>query len=141
MSDPQIAARVTRTTASLGCRISGSGFVSTPTRNGPRYVIALICSPPHAFRLADSASDKPQHRAHQFVNGRMFRTYRWLPITAAAFALATLIAIFVVDGPLAIAIATLSRETRGALNAAVHGFELAFLFTLSKWATGAVLLL
>jgi undecaprenyl-diphosphatase len=71
----------------------------------------------------------------------VFRSERRLPIAAAAFAIATLIAIFALDGTLATSIATLSRETRNALNAAVHGFELAFLFPLSKWATGAVLLI
>ena len=33
---------ITRTIASPGCSISGSGFCSTLTRCGPRYVIASI---------------------------------------------------------------------------------------------------
>jgi hypothetical protein len=35
-SEPQMHDRVTRTTASSGCRISGIGFSSMRTRRGPR---------------------------------------------------------------------------------------------------------
>src|SRR4051812_20128119 len=41
-SDPQIAALVTRTIASLGCSIGGTSFSSTRTLYGPRYTIARI---------------------------------------------------------------------------------------------------
>src|SRR5690606_39360700 len=40
-SEPQTAARVTRTTASLGCWIVGLGFSSTRILYGPRYAMAL----------------------------------------------------------------------------------------------------
>src|SRR5919112_1884106 len=41
-TEPQIAARVTRTSASLGCSIAGMSFSSTRTRYGPRYTIARM---------------------------------------------------------------------------------------------------
>src|SRR3712207_119568 len=44
-SDPQIAARVTRTIASFGCSIGGTSFSSVRTRYGPRYTIARINPP------------------------------------------------------------------------------------------------
>src|SRR5687767_13429255 len=46
MSEPQMAARVTRMMASLGCSIRGIGLFSTRTRYGPRYVIARMKNPP-----------------------------------------------------------------------------------------------
>src|SRR5918998_2851652 len=44
-SDPQIAASVTRTMASLGCSMRGMSFSSTRTLYGPRYTIAFIQAP------------------------------------------------------------------------------------------------
>src|SRR3954452_22122052 len=41
-SEPQMAARVTRTMASLGCSIAGTSFSSVRTLYGPRYTIARI---------------------------------------------------------------------------------------------------
>src|SRR3954466_13075378 len=52
-SEPQIAARVTRTIASLGCSIAGISFSSTRTLYGPRYTIARIGWPPPERRGSD----------------------------------------------------------------------------------------
>src|SRR3954451_8877943 len=48
-SDPQIAARVTRTIASFGCSMGGTSFSSTRIRYGPRYTIARIGPPGEPF--------------------------------------------------------------------------------------------
>src|SRR5690606_15718824 len=45
-SEPQTAARVTRTMASFGCWIVGLGFSSTRILYGPRYAMALTGPPP-----------------------------------------------------------------------------------------------
>src|SRR5215210_1348354 len=45
-SEPQMAARVTRTIASLGCSMTGSGLFSTRILYGPRYTIACTLRPP-----------------------------------------------------------------------------------------------
>jgi hypothetical protein len=44
-SEPQIAVEVTRTTASVGASIFGSGTSSTDTRRRPCHVTAFMCSP------------------------------------------------------------------------------------------------
>src|SRR3954447_19206638 len=49
-SDPQIAARVTRTIASFGCSMGGTSFSSTRIRYGPRYTIARIGPPGEPLR-------------------------------------------------------------------------------------------
>ncbi len=50
-SDPQIAARVTRTIASLGCSMAGMSFSSTRTLYGPRYTIAFTTARPVAAHV------------------------------------------------------------------------------------------
>src|SRR4051794_31481205 len=50
-SEPQIAARVTRTIASLGCSMRGRSFSSTRTRYGPRYTMARMSLPSFLDRV------------------------------------------------------------------------------------------
>ena len=45
-SEPQIPAFVTRTIASSGCRIDGSGTVSTRIRPSPSKMMPLMSRPP-----------------------------------------------------------------------------------------------
>ncbi|HEX8412164.1 MAG TPA: phosphatase PAP2 family protein [Thermoanaerobaculia bacterium] len=68
-------------------------------------------------------------------------TQRQVLYAGGAFAVATLLCIFLVDGVVAVAAQSFSREFLKGVGAFMHGLELAFLFPLSKWASGAVLLL
>src|SRR3954466_4267340 len=77
-SEPQIAATVTRTIASLGCSIGGMSFSSTRTRYGPRYTIArmsaphaplVVDSPAQSKREAERAAAVPTRRADKRCGG------------------------------------------------------------------------
>lgn len=61
---------------------------------------------------------------------------RW----AAAFAAACVLSIFMIDGALAVALQNIARDVRNSVNSFVSVLELVFLFSVSKFASGALLL-
>src|SRR5919112_6461558 len=69
-SEPQIAARVTRTIASLGCSIAGMSFSSTRTRYGPRYTIARMLAPVAGAPTAVGSSPRLQSAGSRAGIGR-----------------------------------------------------------------------
>src|SRR5688572_27416945 len=85
MSEPQIAAVVTRTIASLGCSMRGIGFSSTRTRYGPRYTIACIAAPSVLREVRDAAAlyQKGNSHADAFTHrGPVSRTQNALYLAA-----------------------------------------------------------
>src|SRR5512138_1700978 len=62
-SEPQIAARLTRTIASSGCSMRGSGLSRTRTRKGPSYTSARILLPPPSKLRTEAAVRKCGGRA------------------------------------------------------------------------------
>src|SRR3990170_4401913 len=68
-SEPQIAASVTRTMASPGSSISGSGTSRTATRPTSSKTTALIAGRSSLRRLADEPSGHRHREAHELVGG------------------------------------------------------------------------
>jgi membrane-associated phospholipid phosphatase len=71
----------------------------------------------------------------------MHMNARQLLLSGAVLTLLTLLAIFTGDVPLAMAIAPSARANHAVANPFMTAVEYAFLFPLSKWATGFALLL
>src|SRR4051795_12333259 len=69
-SEPQIAARVTRTIASFGCSMRGTSFSSTRTLYGPRYTIARIQASIARLGMVDGAWQRGAAiRRHHWASG------------------------------------------------------------------------
>jgi membrane-associated phospholipid phosphatase len=69
------------------------------------------------------------------------RTRFGLLLVAGMAAALTIAAVFAVDGPLAIRLATLPRETRDAIQDLVRMLEVLFAFPISRYLYGVLLLL
>ena len=69
------------------------------------------------------------------------RARRALLLVAGAAAAFTIVAVFAIDGPLAIRLATLPREMRNVIQDLVRMLEVLFAFPISRYLYGALLLL